>query len=296
MEKFLNRIKKFTELLNFLFDALVKKFHLLFLSVFIITLIEVVVLFLINNQWIGFFTKNLENGSWETGKMTPFLMIVSGVFFFFMEVWKFSALSSIRNGGNKLGNALAKGFIATVRISMLTAFLSSIFIGFMMLERSPILIVLLFGMMVYFLILLSSYISLYENKKGVEAFMRAMHVWRKNFFKSLWKIFIFSVTFFLIFIAFIFFLSLLVVGLIQSIMISFSYILGLSLGLLIAIVLTSLLGILFYLYFSLLSENIWKIRKYVAFYKPNYLFIISVYVFLSVILYIVILGLTILSW
>ncbi len=293
MEKFLSKIKKFTDLLRHLFDVLLKKFSLLFFSVFFIFLSQLLLIFLINISWLRGLVRNTNNFSFGLIEKIPILIMISGVVLFLTEVWKFSAVSVIKNNTNDIKEVFIKSFILIFRIFFLVVLLSLISTGFLLLRRSPRLIIFAVTLLGFLLILLSSYVSLEEKRKGVGSLMRAMHLWRNSFLKSLWKIFIFLTVFLLFFIAVSFLVFLIFTYLIQLIIVSVSYVFGVIITIMIVFPLLVSMSILFYLYFSLLSENIYKIRKYVVFYEPNNWFVASVYTFLSLILFIIIIGLAI---
>jgi hypothetical protein len=144
--------------------------------------------------------------------------------------------------------------------------------------------VIIIAIITYFWSILATYIALREKRRGVDAFVRALHVLRKNFINFNLKIILFFSVLFLSLLSPLFFIYLLYMLFFQS----STWFLIITLVLAFLII---LLGIVIAnLYLSVLSENVWKIRKHVAFYSSHPLYLLAINIFLMVIFLILILG------
>lgn len=278
MEEFSTKIKSFREILEFTFKDFFKKIYFLLASLFVISLIEIFLLFLINHRL-------LKNFPVELLKTNHFLLIAIGILTFFFSIWKFLAIVIVKEriGKIEIKNSLVESLSAAFRILLLIILIGGISTSFLILL--PRLIAFLIVVLVYFLVLFSSYISLNEKKVGFEALIRSFQILRRNIFQFYWKI----LTFFIILLLAFFPLAV------------FSYlfyfqiftlppILNLTLGGMLALTIYFLFLSLANSYLAVLFKNAWEIKKYIAFYPPHPLLMITIYVFLTVILITLILG------
>ncbi len=266
-------IKKFKEILGLSLQSFLKKFSSFFFCFAIISLLEITLLWLIHPQLF----KNLINNNLPTN--ITFLFF-SGLIVIVFSVWKFLALTSIRERID-LGIAatLIKSLAAFLRIIFPLILITSISLGFLFLTYHWLVILALF--LIYFWIIFSSYISLNEKKPGFSAFVRSFYFLQKLIFKIYWYIISFLFLLFLMLFPFIilaFFLYLQVSALI-----------GLLLGAIILIIFFLLTNV----YLSIIFENAWLVKKYIAFSSPTPLFLLAIYIFLIIVLFTLFIGIRI---
>lgn len=278
MEEFPVKIKNLRELLGFTFEDFFKKIHLFSVCLFVISLIEISLLFLINPRLLKIVPA-------EFLETNPSSLLIIGILVLFFSVWKFLAIVIVKERIGKIGmgNCLAKSLSASLRIFIPIILIGGISAGFLILV--PKVITFLITLLVYFWVLFSSYISLTEKRGGFEAFIRGFHVLQRNIFRVYWKISIFFIILLLAFFVLGVFFALFYFQILPL-----PAILNLIAGIILALAIYFLFLILAYSYLAVLFENAWKIRKYIAFYSLNPLLIMAIYVFLAVILATLIVG------
>lgn len=269
MTEFSTKIGRFRNLLDLSFEDFLKKIPLFSFSLLLISLMGIGFLYLIYPQL----------------KVQPFLLFLAGILVYFFSIWQFLAIITIKEeiGKATLASCLFKSLTAVFRIFLPLILIGGISIGFLILV--PKIFVFFIVFLVYCLILFSSYISLTEKRKGLEAIIRSFHILRRNLFHFYWKIIIFFVILILALFVFGTFFSLFYFQLLPLPTI-LNFILAIIFGLIIYFFFWMLVGS----YFAVLFKNTWEIKKYIAFYDLSPLLIMAVYVFLSIILAVLIIG------
>jgi len=255
MEEFQSKIKSFVELSQYVFNDLFKKGVTIFVSLSLLLALEIGLISLIGLD-----------------SRLNITLSVMGAFFFLSL--NFVVVSAIRE------EKLSKAFLAGLRIIIPVILLGGIVAEFYLLSEAFRVLIIVLSFLFFFWIVFASYISLKEKRRGMEAFIRALHLLKRNYLGALWKVILFFVVLFL-----------------ASISLSFPFVLihlfyGLPLWLI------QVLGFIFLvfafslinIYLSLLCENVWKIRKHIAFSSPPPLYNLAIVIFLLVIFLVLVLA------
>lgn len=285
MEEFQNKIKDFRELLYYVFTDLIEKAKMLFYSISIILVIEILLFLILNNSWLPDYVFMGQGSFFDNFLAAGQIPItISVIAILLMSVLQFSIVTCIREDFDDFKNSVKKGISAVSKVAIQIALIGGIVSGLFVLAESYRLAVIVIAIVAYFWTILATYIALREKRRGVDAFVRALHVLRKNFINFNLKIILFFIVLFLSLIAPVFILYLAYLIFFPS-STWFLVLMG------IVAFLLMLIGIVIAnLYLSVLSENVWKIRKHVAFYSSHPLYLLAVNVFLMVIFLILILG------
>jgi len=287
MEEFQNKIKDFRELLHYVFTDLTEKARMLFYSIAVILVIEILLFLLLNSQWLPDYIFMGQGSFFDNFLAAGQISItVSVVAIFLMSILQFSIVTCIREDFDDFKSSVRKGIGTILRVIIPVILLGGILSGlFILVDQFYYCVaVIVIAIITYFWSILATYIALREKRRGVDAFVRALHVLRKNFINFNLKIILFFSVLFLSLLSPLFFIYLLYMLFFQSS--TWFLIIALVFAFLII-----LLGIVIAnLYLSVLSENVWKIRKHVAFYSSHPLYLLAVNIFLMVIFLILILG------
>lgn len=285
MEEFQNKIKDFRELLYYVFTDLIEKAKMLFYSISIILVIEILLFLILNNSWLPDYVFMGQGSFFDNFLAAGQVSItISVIAILLMSVLQFSIVTCIREDFDDFKNSVKKGISAVSKVAIQIALIGGIVSGLFVLAESYRLAVIVIAVVAYFWTILATYIALREKRRGIDAFVRALHVLRRNFINFNLKIILFFIVLFLSLIAPVFILYLAYLIFFPS-STWFLVLMG------IVAFLLMLIGIVIAnLYLSVLSENVWKIRKHVAFYSSHPLYLLAVNVFLMVIFLILILG------
>ncbi len=268
--EFSTEIKKFKEILGISLQGFFKRFSSFFFCFAIISLLEIILLWLIHPQLF----KNLLNNNLPTN--VTFLFF-SGLIVIVFSIWKFLALASIRERIDLgIASALIKSLAAFLRIILPSLLIASIGLGFLLLTYHWLVVLILF--LIYFWIIFSSYIALSEKKSGFSAFVRSFYLLQKIIFKVYWYIIGFLFLLFLMLFPFI--------ALTLFLYLQVNAIIGILLGTIILIIFFLLANI----YLSVIFENAWLVKKYITFSNPTPLFLLAVYIFLIIALLTLVIG------
>jgi hypothetical protein len=283
MEDFQNKIKSFVELSQYVFNDFFEKKKKFFLLVSILLIFQLVSLFLINRSWAFGFLGTREN-FWSSFFGSSDLLVTGSiaVVLFFLAL-NFSVVTAVREEFPGTLGALKRGLISTVKLVIPIALLGGIVSEFFLLSESFKNFIIFLGFLVYLWTIFACYVSLKEKRRGMESFIRALHLLRKNFLGAVWKILVFGIIFSLALVALTFPLILL------YFFFPLSGLLTIVGGLLV-FVLSVLVISLSNIYLSNLCENVWKIRKHIAFYPPPPLYNLAVTIFLLVVFLILVLA------
>lgn len=285
MEEFQNKIKDFRELLYYVFTDLIEKAKMLFYSISIILVIEILLFLILNNSWLPDYVFMGQGSFFDNFLAAGQIPItISVIAILLMSVLQFSIVTCIREDFDDFKNSVKKGISAVSKVAIQIALIGGIVSGLFVLAESYRLAVIVIAIVAYFWTILATYIALREKRRGVDAFVRALHVLRKNFINFNLKIILFFIVLFLSLIAPVFILYLAYLIFFPS-STWFLVLMGI-----VAFLLTLIGIVIANLYLSVLSENVWKIRKHVAFYSSHPLYLLAVNVFLMVIFLILILG------
>jgi hypothetical protein len=240
----------------------------IFLTLFFLLLFELLIIFLINPSWNNFLI---------AGHLTVTGTIV--LVFFFLSL-NFSLVASIREEAMGYGRALSKGIVSSLKILIPVVLLAGIVSEFFLLSDQFKVPIIFIGFVFYFWIIFANYVALRERRKNMEAFIRALHLLKRNYLTAFWRIIAFSVVLFLATIALVFPFALI------------HFFVGLPFWAIIALgfVFLFFLACLINVYLSLLCENVWKIRQHIAFSAPPPLYNLAVTIFLLVVFLILILA------
>jgi hypothetical protein len=285
MEEFQNKIKDFRELLHYVFTDLTEKARMLFYSIAVILIIEISLFLLLNSQWLPDYIFMGQGSFFDNFLAAGQISItISVVAIFLMSILQFSIVTCIREDFDDFKSSVRKGIGTILRVIIPVTLLGGILSGLFVLADQYRVAVIIIAIITYFWSILATYIALREKRRGVDAFVRALHVLRKNFINFNLKIILFFSVLFLSLLSPLFFIYLLYMLFFQS----STWFLIITLVLAFLII---LLGIVIAnLYLSVLSENVWKIRKHVAFYSSHPLYLLAINIFLMVIFLILILG------
>jgi len=285
MEEFQNKIKDFRELLHYVFTDLTEKARMLFYSIAVILTIEILLFLLLNSQWLPDYIFMGQGSFFDNFLAAGQISItISVVAIFLMSILQFSIVTCIREDFDDFKSSVRKGIGTILRVIIPVTLLGGILSGLFVLADQYRVAVIIIAIITYFWSILATYIALREKRRGVDAFVRALHVLRKNFINFNLKIILFFSVLFLSLLSPLFFIYLLYMLFFQS----STWFLIITLVLAFLII---LLGIVIAnLYLSVLSENVWKIRKHVAFYSSHPLYLLAINIFLMVIFLILILG------
>ncbi|OQA71059.1 MAG: hypothetical protein BWY34_00186 [Parcubacteria group bacterium ADurb.Bin247] len=285
MEEFQNKIKDFRELLHYVFTDLTEKARMLFYSIAVILTIEILLFLLLNSQWLPDYIFMGQGSFFDNFLAAGQISItISVVAIFLMSILQFSIITCIREDFDDFKSSVRKGIGTILRVIIPVTLLGGILSGLFVLADQYRVAVIIIAIITYFWSILATYIALREKRRGVDAFVRALHVLRKNFINFNLKIILFFSVLFLSLLSPLFFIYLLYMLFFQS----STWFLIITLVLAFLII---LLGIVIAnLYLSVLSENVWKIRKHVAFYSSHPLYLLAINIFLMVIFLILILG------
>lgn len=285
MEEFQNKIKDFRELLYYVFTDLIEKAKMLFYSISIILVIEILLFLILNNSWLPDYVFMGQGSFFDNFLAAGQIPItISVIAILLMSVLQFSIVTCIREDFDDFKNSVKKGISAVSKVAIQIALIGGIVSGLFVLAESYRLAVIVIAIVAYFWTILATYIALREKRRGVDAFVRALHVLRRNFINFNLKIILFFIVLFLSLIAPVFILYLAYLIFFPS-STWFLVLMGI-----VAFLLTLIGIVIANLYLSVLSENVWKIRKHVAFYSSHPLYLLAVNVFLMVIFLILILG------
>ncbi len=282
MEEFQNKIKGFLDLLQYTFEDFFKETKDFSLSFLTILSVEAVLLYYVNSAWIVNYLSVGDKSLWESFLGADnFTIILSIIIILLMAALKFLTATLIREGvGIRI--ALEEGIKSVLKILMPIILFGGIISGFFIMVDSGHIFVVLAGLGVYFWVNISAYVVLKEKRKGMEAFVKGLYTLRKNLLAFVWKIVIFYLILFLAVIT--------VVTPFALLYLFFSIPYLLTLVVVSALVLFFIAICIFInIYLSVLCENLWKIRKHIAFSPPHFLYILAVNVFLFVVLFILIL-------
>lgn len=285
MEEFQNKIKDFRELLHYVFTDLTEKARMFFYSIAVILTIEILLFLLLNSQWLPDYIFMGQGSFFDNFLAAGQISItISVVAIFLMSILQFSIVTCIREDFDDFKSSVRKGIGTILRVIIPVTLLGGILSGLFVLADQYRVAVIIIAIITYFWSILATYIALREKRRGVDAFVRALHVLRKNFINFNLKIILFFSVLFLSLLSPLFFIYLLYMLFFQS----STWFLIITLVLAFLII---LLGIVIAnLYLSVLSENVWKIRKHVAFYSSHPLYLLAINIFLMVIFLILILG------
>ena len=288
MEEFQNKIKGFRELLYYVFTDMTEKAKMLFYSISIILVIEILLFLILNNKWLPDYIFMGQGSFFDNFLAAGQISItISVIVILLMSVLQFSIITCIREDFDDFKDSVKKGISAVSKVAIQIALLGGIISGIFVLAESYRLAVIAIAIIAYFWAILATYIALREKRRGVDAFIRAIHALRKNFINFNLKIILFFVVLLLSLIAPIFILYFVYLLFFPS-STWFLALVG------VVTFLLMLVGtVIANLYLSVLSENVWKIRKHVAFYSSHPLYLLAINIFLMVVLLILMLGIVV---
>lgn len=279
MKRFSIIVKDLKEFLKFLFEDFFTKIHLFIAPLLVISLVEILSLFLIAPNLV-------KNFKIELIKINPFFLLTIGVLILLFSLWKFLAVVVIKEKGTnvKIKNCIFESLVGVFKTFLPTTLIGGIIAGFLVLF--PNLPILFVALLIYFLILFSSYISFEEQRIGFEAMIRGFLILERNIFRFYYQILVFFLFLLLIFYV----VAKPFLGIFYFQILPLSPKLNLTLFLIFFLSFYFFFSSLFYFYLSTLFRNYWEIKKYLTPVVPPFSLTILFYLLLGIILFLLIFG------